>query len=622
MTISKSAWNEIVNKYRKHIMVKRKGDPNEAPQDVVEADGIELVCEDVAARLRMTSIRQFQDPNTGELRRITCLSFIQSLLLPVFKTLHNTPVDTYVICLDPYGMRRPEKLGTFLQRQRPAKDGVPEYLTMPPGQSRFFEDNAEMPGTLELIFNTPQAKAELYEYLTLSLQSQFFRKDIPEGKVIIFSGALTIDRGEDSSFSKDRVNLLPPLRVTSEGHTFIGTIDSNHISEGDVDVWRWVDEFKTKAFRVISNDCDVLLIGLLQMRHIIANNPARQGWFVTLRSVGSVEYSEEQVEKRETLKVLKTAAYMTTLSTTGSLDEAYRASGGFVPEIMTSTSSSSSSTVTDDPNSHGDPEMFQSSGVPRKRMRSTPDWAEHHVDMFGIFNEIIREAYHLVEKHCLPLQNPVETYVMCLCLASDKHDYIQTKRVSPGIGPHFLWQALKPNLWLIGDMVSVFRPPSTANCPHPDRIHYYAVKPKSLRTLVNCAYFLKAHDALKPSKKNNNEIKLLKARQEKAKTMFSKVSDDDIQIVAAQCAWVLQYWGNGTFPAYDIVDGLTVDENGNSLYGYDTEGWAKRVTYTNLKIAPPPPEAIFDMVPDKDEVKEESNSDSDTPLSSSSSSLL
>jgi len=619
MTISKSAWNEIITEYRKHVLVKRAGDPNEAPQDVIEADGIDLVCEDILARLRTTAIPQFIDPESGDLRRITCAGFMQNLLTEPLKTLHNTPVDTYVICIDPYGMRRGEKLGTFLQRQRPVAPGAPEFLTMPLGQTRFFEDNAEMPGTMELIFNTPQAKAELYEYLTELLRSGDFRKDIPDGKVLILSGALKITREEGVPFSKKCVTLLPPLKVTREGYSYIDEINSDHISEGDVDVWRWVDYFKTKAFRVKSYDCDVFLAGLLQMRHIMANNPTRQGWFVTRRSIGSVEYTEEQVQKKESMKILKSAAYITALQSTGSVNEAYRASGGLVPAASL-LASCSSSAVSDDPSGHNDPELYLPSDIPRKRMRSVPDWAEHHIDMFGIYDEIIKEAYQLVETHCLPLQNPVETYVMCICLASDKHDYIQTKRVSPGIGPHFLWKALKPNLWKIGDMVRVCKPPPNFALPYPERTHFYEVNVESLTTLVKCAYQLKAIDALKPSKKNNTPEKLDKARQLKADGMFTKnVSKDDIQVVAAQCAWVLQYWGNGAFSGYTIADGLTLDENGNSLYGYesvdkhgktpngeDGNGWAKKVTHTLTKFSPPIPDGLLEMVPDEDKVKEES----------------
>jgi hypothetical protein len=125
---------------------------------------------------------------------------------------------------------------------------------------------------------------------------------------------------------------------------------------------------------------------------------------------------------------------------------------------------------------------------------------------------------------------------------------------------------------------------------------------------------------LKPSKKNNTPEKLDKARQLKADGMFTKnVSKDDIQVVAAQCAWVLQYWGNGAFSGYTIADGLTLDENGNSLYGYesvdkhgktpngeDGNGWAKKVTHTLTKFSPPIPDGLLEMVPDEDKVKEES----------------
>jgi L-fucose isomerase-like protein len=123
------------------------------------------------------------------------------------------------------------------------------------------------------------------------------------------------------------------------------------------------------------------------------------------------------------------------------------------------------------------------------------------------------------------------------------------------------------------------------------KIHYYAVDTGALKRLVQCAYMEKAIESLGPSKKNNTEEKLEKARKLKAEKMFKdNVPEDNIQIIAAQCAWVLQYWGNGIFSNYDIVDGLLVDEHGKSIYGYNKNGWADCVSHTELKIAPPLPE--------------------------------
>lgn len=613
MTITQNAWVEIVTKYRACIKINKKNDPNEASKDVLEAEGIQLICDDVLAELRNTPIAQFFDENSNSLKKVTCKRYIESFLKNVLKTLHNTDVDTYVISMDPFNARRIEKLATYLSRQRPSKEGVPEFLTKPCGQRYYFEDDREMPGTMDLIFNTPEAKAELYEYITEYLKSEYFRKDVPENKCVIFSGALRINRNGTTfaPFHKDDAERLPPLCVTKRSYSFLEDMKSDHISEGDVDVWRWVDRFPSKSFRVKSNDCDVLLIGLLQMRHVITNNPDRKGWFVTRRSIGSVDISPEITQRKETLKMFKGIAYVTTLEATGSIDEAYRASGGLVPtpslfastlssESSNSSTSSTSSTtqpshLTDDFN---DEDKELTANVPsdgsRKRSRA-PNWADHHIDMFKIYKMIITEAYHLVEEHCLPLNNPVETYVMCLCLASDKHDYIKTKLVSPKIGSHYIWKALKPNLWWIGDMVRVYKSPSVSTSTDTQQsngnIHYYAVDTGALKKLVQCAYMEKAKESLGTSKKNNTEEKLEKARKQKAEKMFKdNVSEDSIQLIAAQCAWVLQYWGNGVFSNYEIVDGLLTDEYKKSIYGYNDRGWADCVSHTELKIAPPLPE--------------------------------
>ena len=607
MTITKNSWNEFLSKFWDCMKVYVKANSKKANKEIINEDQIKLFCDDALAKLRNTGIAQYYDQDSGSLRKVTCKKFFESFFAHYLKLLHNTAIEVVVFSMDPYDNRRDEKYATSLSRIRKPKEGVPEFLTMPRGQDYFFLDNNEMPGTMDLIFTTPQAKAELYEYITEYLKSEQFKKDVPEGKSFIFSGALKINRVEGKPFHNSDVVRLPPLVVTKSSYRFMDEITSDHISEGDVDVWRWpVKIFPTLSFLIDSNDCDVLLIGLLQMRHIITESSDRRGWFVTRRSVGTAEQSPESLQQKESMKVMKTIAYVTTLEATGSIDEAYRASGGLVPpaSLLSFPQTSSPSVITpivDDPN----PAAFPSDepfGETRKRTRS-PEWGEHYVDMFKLYSKIIREAFTLVEKHCLPLANPVETYVMCLCLASDKHDYILTKLVSKKIGSYYLWTALRPNLWKIGDMVRVYRSQSpsssSSSSSDQDRFHYYVVDTQALKRLVQCAYIQKAHESLGPSKKNNTEEKLEKARQLKGEQMFKdNITDDDIQLVAAQCVWVLQYWGNGVFSNYEIVNGLLIDENQKSVYGFNKDGWAPCVSHTELKIAPPLPDEI-QIVPEE-----------------------
>lgn len=586
MTITRNAWNEIVIKYIKHINVYRSADKQRAIDEILKKRKIQHCYVDVLAKWRQASTSNI-NPVTGFYERKHCSQFVEGLISPYLKDLHNVPdLETVVICMDPYGQRRDEKFATSMARVRPHREGVPEYATMPPGQSRYFIDDKEMPADVNLIFNTPKAKAEFYEYLTEYFESKNFQKDIPEGKAFIFSGAMKVDRNVDGIIH------LPPLHVTKDGYRYMDEIKSDHISEGDLDVWRWaVEIYPTKSFLIESNDCDVFLIGLLQMRHIVARTADRECLFMTRRSIGSLERTEEDVQRKESLRVMKTIAYGAALEATGSLDEAYRASDGFVPPVslLPLLPSSSSSTVTDD-NPYDDLMEGAPSDGSRKRTL-TPDWAEHYIDMRGMYSAIIEEASELVKGRHVPIKNPVELYVLILLLSSDKCDYIQTALISPKINSALLWKVFKPNLWRIGDLVSLHRPrqpDADQSSSTADSFHHFVINVESLRVLIECAYMQKAHEALGISKKNNTEQKLQVAREAKCNTMLKAyITEDNIQIVAAQSAWALQYLANGIFSNYEIISGLLVDENGKSVYGFKERGWADCVSHTDLKICPP-----------------------------------
>lgn len=592
MTISSDAWNEFILKFFQHIKPYRNADRQKALDEIMKKRKIQLLCDDVLAKMRTTST-SYINPITGFYERKTCRQFIETFVSNYLRDLHNLPdLETVVLSMDPYGRRRDEKFATSSSRVRKHKEGAPERATIPPGQVRFFVDDKEMPADIDLIFNTSEAKAELYEYVTEYFESEYFKKDIPEGKAFIFSGAMKIDRRENRPHRYDDVIHLPPLCVTKAGHRYMDEVRSDHISEGDLDVWRWaVEVFPTKSFLIESNDCDVLLVGLLQMRHIVARTPDREGWFMTRRSIGSIEQTEETLQRKDSLKTMKSIAYVATLESTGSIDEAYRASDGLVPPASVLTYSSSSNTygVVDDLQ-YDDLLPGSSSDGSRKRTRA-PDWADHYIDMKGVYNAIIEEAFELVKGLHVPIKNPVEVYVLIFLLSSAKCDYIQTSLISQGMNAAFLWKVFKPNLWRIGDIVSLHRPrqsegeSSDANVVN---FHHFVINVDSLRTLVRCAYMQKAYQSLGPSKKNNTEEKLQRAREEKGKNMFENLlKEDNLQIVAAQSAWALQYLANGIFSNYEIISGLLVDENGKSVYGFKQQGWADCVSHTDLKICPP-----------------------------------
>lgn len=447
MTISKLVFQEIATRFPKSFypQVRKDDTTNETiveplPEKISTKQNIQIIVNDFLGYLRNVPIDTWIDKSTLRPRKATCLSFIKKLTDQVLEDLHNySDVKIYIICLDPYGRRRPEKAATTLKRIKPTQEGAPEILTIPRGQTRFFEDDEEMPaGKIDIIFNTPAAKIDFYRYFTDYLRSIPFRAHIPVGKCVILSGGL----------DRENTDPIPPLKISMLKYEYMHEYSFPTLSEGDLDVWRWVNAFPTQNIHVLSYDGDVLLIGLHQTKNIIRySDKSREIWFGTRRSIGSDDQSESQIKRKAALKEKCAETYAEVLHLTSSIDEAYRASSGIVPSFSSSSSSSSSS----------------STSTPRKQVV----WLTRYVNMFNLYYEILADAKQLVYEANLTrnridhpkefqLHNPVSSYILVLCLSSDNHDYINTKLISNKCNSIFVWRSFCKNLVYIGDLVQIY----------------------------------------------------------------------------------------------------------------------------------------------------------------------
>lgn len=546
MTISKSAWLSIIRKYAHCI----QPDPinNVTKEDVTKKVGIDLCVSDVLAGLRSTSVK-FKQNAEGDITWSTCREFVETAFDDVFVTLAHTNVKVYVICLDAFGRRRPEKTATAIKRSKRARPSeAPEQLLLKPGQEFFFRDEDPMPGPVDLIFNTPAAKAELYEYITLFL-SVIARSRIPDGKTLYLSGGLKIE----NRFTENPLTPvnLPPIEITNAGWCYREDFYSPSISEGDVDVWQWVHRFPDMNFHVYSYDADVILIGLLQMRRILTNNSTRQGWVVTRRSVSSSIVDERHTINLAKRQRIRKELYDTTLLRTQDASEAYlRAGGSFAEES--------------------------------KRSPRRPNWVVYHLNLTTIYADMLKdaEAHHIAQKY---IPNLVETYVLAFILSSDEHDFIQTKLLSRNVGSEFVWTAFEKEIYAFHDFVTVY---TDAENPNSNKF-YYVVNTDALRSLVTAFYREKANAAIKEGKKSLEKLHAAREKSFSNNISAHGPTVEQINVVASQCAWVLQYWGNGPVPDYTVVDGTTPDEHGNSVYGYTSSGWAETVCGGVYRVCPP-----------------------------------
>lgn len=545
MTISKSAWLSIINKYG-HCL---QPDPDGVTKDdVTNKVGIQLCVNDIMAHLR--GHISYKKDAAGNIMVSTCREYIESVFADVFAVLNKTNIEVYVVCLDSYGRRRPEKTATAIKRSKRARPAeAPEQLLPIPGCDFFFADERPMPTPLDLVFDTPAAKADLYEYITLFLTT-VARTRIPPGKKLYLSGGLkTEGRYTDGPITRKN---LPPIEITCDKWKYREDLHSPDISEGDIDVWYWVHIFHEMNFHVYSYDADVILIGLLQMRRILTQKNTRQGWVITRRSVSS-----SIVDERYTLNIAKRQCirkelYDITLLRTQDASEAYLKAGGSFAEDS-------------------------------KRSPRRPNWVTYHLNLVAIYADMLKDAEtHHIEQKYVP--NLVETYVLAFILSSDEHDYIQTKLLSRGVGSGFVWTALEKQIYTFYDLVSVF---TNTDSPNANKF-YYAVSTDALRSFVTAFYREKAYASIKEDGKTAKKAQEAREKSFNANISKNGPSVEQIYIVASQCAWTLQYWGNGPVPGYTVVNGTTLDESGSSVYGYTPSGWAETVCGDGIyRVCPP-----------------------------------
>lgn len=540
MTISKTAWQSFLRRYQHCI--EPNAETGVTKKDVELKVDIQLCVNDVLAQLRGTSISYWKHDD-GTIHRSTCRDFLERVFFDVFDVLTRTGVEVYVVCLDAYNMRMPEKLATSIKRSKRARpEDAPEQLEIPAGQNFYFLDRLPMPGPIDMIFNTPAAKLEFYEYITLFF-TDISRERIPPGKRIIFSGGVRLDLSNPGVYAN-----LPPLEITRDEWNPREDWYSPHIREGDIDVWYWVYRFPEMNFHVHSYDADVILIGMLQMRRLLKKSPTRRGWVVTRRSVASQEPDERHARNLEKQRCLRKETYDTVLTETQDASKAYVAAGG----------------------------SFSESEPNRSRR---PSWVLFFIDLVSVYYDIIRDAIEHGSD-----ANFVEVYVLALILSSEDHDYIQTKTISHNVGCQFVWGTFEKNMHRFRDLVNVYK----HDMIDDNRTFYYAVDKQVLNELIRAYYREKAHCSIKAEKKTEAQRLDAVARSFTTNMLKNGPSESQVWVVASQCAWLLQYWGNGPVPNYVCVNGTQLDEDGHSVYGYTSLGWAEKVLEKGTKRICPP----------------------------------
>jgi hypothetical protein len=385
-----------------------------------------------------------------------------------------------------------------------------------------------------------EARKELYVYITNYFKSRLFQTLISPKVTFILSGGCTRDQNGEIQ------NLDFPISVTKTTVSVMLEHSFPTLSEGDLDVWRFVDVFSDKNVHVYSFDGDVFLIGLLHVKHYLTKNKTRVINVVTVRSVDSKTPTEASVAATMRNKEMCANIYSRVLEETGNIERAFVASGGVTPSAF--------------------------EAAQKRAPRRQPIKMLYYIDVIGIYSDIIQEALDVVREarhvhKCSDFQlfDPVESFVVAFFLSSDSHDYVQTKLISNGVGSSNIWNTYRTHLHLIGDLVRVYYEPADDG----QFKRYFVIDVEAMVRFSKYLYVEKY--------KKNPE------------THFNKnVKIEDVHKVAAQCAWTLHYWYDGIFPNIPIADGLITDPtNDLSIYGYKYKEWADIVVLSDFRIAPP-----------------------------------
>lgn len=544
MTISKEAWIQVENIMGiEHIL------PNErnmnVPEELLKKVGIGLYIHDIMADLYSASVSQWVDQHTGMIHTITCQGFVKSFFHQVIDMLVTTCVKRYIICFDPIGNARPEKAATAAKRAHARKQsearGEPERIELPDGE---FTVDMTCPSSIRLIMKNLDTKRLFYQFMIQYLTSDFFRSQIPEGKVVIVSGGWAEGR------------MCDPIFITPSEVVEVHALSFPTMSEGDLDVWRWTFVFPEDDFQIYSCDGDPFLIGLMVMRNLVkVSPPTRRGWFITSRGAGQVEDFQPHPKMIE-LKKRKAELLGEALLSGYSPQESFQLSGG---ALLPASSSSSSS---------------------ESEFRQPIHWLKRYVDMFGCYRDILTEARDS------EISNPVELFVLCLILSSKTHDYVNCSQFTPQVGASFIFLAYATHMRALPTLVQVAKADD-----NPSK-HIYVIDVEQMIQFALYCYEEKAKDAVKFSKTNNTQAKVTQAQHKKFRDLIDKFVEPPerkqmIETIAAQCVWTLQYWANGVHSDIEIQNGLVEEEKeGKSIFGFHSSGWTNQVFNQNKRICP------------------------------------
>lgn len=552
MTVSTTAWLNLMRTFgacfhMEHCLVDGV-QPLSRP--IADFENIQLCCNDVLQLLRSISSRPAPRFSGDRSFTTDCHEMLRKISGNVLRVLRKSSMRCYVLCLDPYGMSRPEKAHTASKRaeqsRRRTESGASQQLEVPPHQQRYFERSRPLPGDMNSVFATPRARIDLYDFVTAYFQSDEFRSQLDPGKQFVLSGGLRMCG--PTSDPHANYTQVAPFAVTCDGCSTLYELAHHQVSEGDLDVWRFVLSYDGNAV-VESGDGDVLLAGLVLMRTIFADDAERTVYFRTRRKVGELAHPPAMLEaharRHETyLRVLR--------ETNGDKRAAHLASDG--------------------------------ASTPQPRTKGKTVWGPCWVDMHMLWASMIKDAHQLMEDVGIEIPCPVEQWVVLMCMASDSHDYFDRKRIVKGAGARPVLLAYLEHIHAIGPVVRMSF--------HEDSKHghySYMIDTEALLRWALYAYY----EAAATRNRRDSAVNARLSDDAYHRKIMAKAEDfakkcpgtQSALVGASQLAWVLHYYNTGPRVTHHIIDGREKHpQTGESLFGFVSGGFAQSVTQDPVRV--------------------------------------
>lgn len=400
---------------------------------------------------------------------------------------------------------------------------VEDYVLPDDGQNPFY-DEGPMPASINSIFKNPKARELLYIYLTQYFLHVF--ENIPKGQELIIDGGMTTVGCKGT-----------PFRLY---HNEFGKLETKEMSEdyyleqGEADLgcpfWSWK---LNEDCIVASEDGDAIIIGLLQSLKRVKEDGTLTGPRMLIRKrqvVGRIPYEGEELEKRliekQNNKFIR-------------LDR-----------------------------------LVQSS---------------HYIDIDQLRELIINDSsWYGGNKSDCPY--PVELF--CVLAFMPGNDFFKS---FPMVQFNTLWKVFTANPKKYGKMVIVDVDNPKSQCvASPIRPLCY----KIIRTI----YLTFVWDCLKVAFPRCKDAQTLTDMLKDIPQFYTKYAPDPdtgespkvtipslgrLNSSAANLAWCLAYFGNGSIPdsKHTLDYPLAEDEDGNPKFGWELKDASKRATISNVKFS-------------------------------------